>query len=423
MQPGDVPATTRRSTGSRRPPGSRRTRRSTRPRALRRLVSRLLRIRDRDPWPGRSNGKIRRCSVILVTGGRLGLQRALRRPVATTETDHHDPRHRRRRLHRRQLRARLVRRDATSRVVNLDKLTYAGNLDNLASLRDDPRHVFVRGDIGDRRAGRRAARGASAARDRELRGRDPRRPLDRRPGGVRRDQRRRHVQAARSARRTGSALPDAERARVPLPARLDRRSVRLARARRPAFSETTPYAPNSPTRHRRPRPITWCAPITTPTACRRSRPTARTTTALPVSREADPADDPQRARGQAAAGLWRRPERPRLAVRRGSLRGDPRGARARPPGRDLQHRRQRREDEPRRRAHALPRCWTSCVPGRDFARADHVRQGPPGPRPPLRDRRHQDPPRARLGAARRRSKRASRRPSAGISTTAPGSTR
>jgi dTDP-glucose 4,6-dehydratase len=34
-------------------------------------------------------------------------------------------------------------------VVNLDKLTYAGNLDNLASVRDDPRHIFVRGDIAD----------------------------------------------------------------------------------------------------------------------------------------------------------------------------------------------------------------------------------------------------------------------------------
>ena len=35
-------------------------------------------------------------------------------------------------------------------VVNLDKLTYAGNLRNLAVLAGDPRHVFVRGDIGDR---------------------------------------------------------------------------------------------------------------------------------------------------------------------------------------------------------------------------------------------------------------------------------
>ena len=36
------------------------------------------------------------------------------------------------------------------RVVNLDKLTYAGNLENLKSLEGDGRHVFVRGDIGDR---------------------------------------------------------------------------------------------------------------------------------------------------------------------------------------------------------------------------------------------------------------------------------
>ena len=35
------------------------------------------------------------------------------------------------------------------RVVNLDKLSYAGNLENLASLENNPRHVFVRGDIGD----------------------------------------------------------------------------------------------------------------------------------------------------------------------------------------------------------------------------------------------------------------------------------
>jgi len=34
-------------------------------------------------------------------------------------------------------------------VVNLDALTYAGNLQNLASLQDDARHIFVRGDIGD----------------------------------------------------------------------------------------------------------------------------------------------------------------------------------------------------------------------------------------------------------------------------------
>ena len=35
------------------------------------------------------------------------------------------------------------------RVVNLDALTYAGNLDTLSALEGDPGHVFVQGDIGD----------------------------------------------------------------------------------------------------------------------------------------------------------------------------------------------------------------------------------------------------------------------------------
>lgn len=35
-------------------------------------------------------------------------------------------------------------------VVNIDKLTYAGNLANLHSVDGDPRHIFFKGDIGDR---------------------------------------------------------------------------------------------------------------------------------------------------------------------------------------------------------------------------------------------------------------------------------
>jgi dTDP-glucose 4,6-dehydratase len=34
-------------------------------------------------------------------------------------------------------------------VVNLDLLTYAGNRENLAGLANDPRHIFIHGDIGD----------------------------------------------------------------------------------------------------------------------------------------------------------------------------------------------------------------------------------------------------------------------------------
>ncbi|HSL00813.1 MAG TPA: dTDP-glucose 4,6-dehydratase [Rubrobacteraceae bacterium] len=37
-----------------------------------------------------------------------------------------------------------------SKVINLDALTYAGNLDTLASLSENPDHIFVRGSIGDR---------------------------------------------------------------------------------------------------------------------------------------------------------------------------------------------------------------------------------------------------------------------------------
>jgi dTDP-glucose 4,6-dehydratase len=38
---------------------------------------------------------------------------------------------------------------SADRVVNLDKLTYAGNLDSLTDVLDDPRHIFVKGDIAD----------------------------------------------------------------------------------------------------------------------------------------------------------------------------------------------------------------------------------------------------------------------------------
>lgn len=36
------------------------------------------------------------------------------------------------------------------RIVNIDALTYAGNLDSLCQIWDDPRHIFVKGSIGDR---------------------------------------------------------------------------------------------------------------------------------------------------------------------------------------------------------------------------------------------------------------------------------
>ncbi len=44
----------------------------------------------------------------------------------------------------------LLTSDRNLRIVNLDKLTYAGSLDNLASLHHADRHIFVQGDICDR---------------------------------------------------------------------------------------------------------------------------------------------------------------------------------------------------------------------------------------------------------------------------------
>ncbi len=43
----------------------------------------------------------------------------------------------------------LQSRKGGAKVINLDKLTYAGNMDNLSALLQDSEHVFVQGDIGD----------------------------------------------------------------------------------------------------------------------------------------------------------------------------------------------------------------------------------------------------------------------------------
>ncbi len=42
------------------------------------------------------------------------------------------------------------RHDKAARIINLDKLTYAGNLNNLVDLQQDTDHIFKYGDIGDR---------------------------------------------------------------------------------------------------------------------------------------------------------------------------------------------------------------------------------------------------------------------------------
>ena len=44
----------------------------------------------------------------------------------------------------------MLKTDANIKIVNLDALTYAGSMDNLKDLPDESRHTFVQGDICDR---------------------------------------------------------------------------------------------------------------------------------------------------------------------------------------------------------------------------------------------------------------------------------
>src|SRR5208283_4897564 len=131
-------------------------------------------------------------------------------------------------------------------VVNLDKLTYAGNLGNLAPLAGDPRHIFVRGDIGD-----------SAQVEALL--------AQYRPRAVLNFAAESHVDRSihgpaefiatnlvgtfgllQAVRAYWSALPGPERARFRLLHVSTDEVYGTLAANAPAFCETTPYAPNSP---------------------------------------------------------------------------------------------------------------------------------------------------------------------------------
>jgi dTDP-glucose 4,6-dehydratase len=131
-------------------------------------------------------------------------------------------------------------------VVNLDKLTYAGNLDNLAGLKGDARHRFIKGDICDRALIGRLLRehkpqavvhfAAESHVDRSIHG-----PAD-------------FVQTnvvgtfslLEEARAYWSGLKDADRNPFRfLHVSTDEVYGTLG-PKDPAFAETTPYAPNSP---------------------------------------------------------------------------------------------------------------------------------------------------------------------------------
>ncbi len=131
-------------------------------------------------------------------------------------------------------------------VVNLDKLTYAGNLGNLEPVRGDARHRFVRGDIGDsallealfatHRPRAVVNFAAESHVDRSIHG--PAAFIETNVVGT--------FRLLESVRSYLAGLPPDERARFRfLHVSTDEVFGSLGPGD-PAFSETTPYAPNSP---------------------------------------------------------------------------------------------------------------------------------------------------------------------------------
>ncbi len=135
----------------------------------------------------------------------------------------------------------------SSPVLNLDKLTYAGNLRNLESIASHPSYRFQQGDIGDRDLVASLLATRASARHRSFRRREPRRPLHPRPRRFRPHQRQRHFQLCWKRRAPTGRLcpkPSANAFRF-LHVSTDEVYGSLG-PNDPPFSETTPYAPNSP---------------------------------------------------------------------------------------------------------------------------------------------------------------------------------
>ena len=170
-------------------------------------------------------------------------------------------------------------------LVNLDRLTYAGNLQNLASVRDDARHVFVRGDIGDfdlvsRLCAEHRPRAvvnfaAETHVDRSIHG--PAAFIQTNCVGT--------FQLLEAVRAHWIGLSGEARERFRfLHVSTDEVYGSLARTIRPSRRPTRidPIAPIPP---RRQRATIWCGPTITPMACRCSPPTAPTITVRITSRK------------------------------------------------------------------------------------------------------------------------------------------
>ena len=320
---------------------------------------------------------------------------------------HAHPGHRRRRLHR--LGAGPPSRARTRRtsVLNVDKLTYAGNPPSLAPTASGSRAIaFVEADICDAPRMRAAVRGLPPRRGDAPGRREPCRPLDRR--------RRRP-----SSRPTSSAPSRCWRRRAATGAALAERRRRRFRFHHVSTDEVFGSLGADGAVHRddalrpelalfgvaRRRPTIWCAPGTTPTACR--------CVITNCSNNYGPYQFPEKLipliilnalEGKPLPVYGDGAQRPRLALRRGPR---PRAGRrcwsaagsARP------------TDRRPRRAHATSR-WSQAIcdaarrsagrAARPRARADQLRHRPARPRPPLRHRRRRRSSASSAGRRRRR---------------------
>ena len=131
------------------------------------------------------------------------------------------------------------------RIVNLDALTYAGNMDTLAAVRSDSNHVFVHGDISDRTL---VERLFAEHRPRWLVNFAAESHVDRSIDGPAAFIRTNVVGALillEAARDYWRALPDAERAAFRF-LHVSTDEVFGSLGDDGYFTETSPYAPNSP---------------------------------------------------------------------------------------------------------------------------------------------------------------------------------
>ena len=287
-------------------------------------------------------------------------------------------------------------------IVNLDALTYAGNLENLAALRGDARHHFVRGDICDRALVDRLLAehrpravvhfAAESHVDRSIHG----------PAAFVRTNIEGTFTCSKRPARIGSRCSGSERENFRfLHVSTDEVYGSLA-PDAPAFTEHHAYEPNSPYSASKAASDhlvrawhhTYGLPVLTTNCSNNYGPYQFPEKLIPLMIVNALAGKPLPIYGDGmnvrdwlyvrdhCSGI-------RAVLARGRV------------GRDLQHRRLERDAQHADRADSLRAARRAAARRRRSARApDHLRERPPGPRPPLRDRRAQDRARTGLAAGR-----------------------